>query len=497
MKEKLEELKNLLKEIYALKTASGLLYWDEATYIPEQGKGWRSFQTGVLEKIAHRMFTGSRIGKLLEGLEKYEQSLPPDSDDASLIRVTRKQYLKAIKIPEDFVRRFAEHTSLTYQLWQRAREDNNFKTVKDNLKKTVEMSVELANYFSPYEHILDPLIDYTDPGLSLKAILPVFNKLRDSLPPLIEKTKKLRFEDESLTRKYPEEKQLYFCRKIAEKIGYDFKRGRLDLTHHPFTIMFSWGDVRITTRVRENFLPESIFSTIHEAGHGIYDQGINRSYEGSPLHNGAGFSVHESQSRLWENVVGRSIYFWEYFYPQLKDLFPEQLKDISLRQFYRAINRVMPGRIRTDADELTYNLHIIIRFELEIDLLEGKLEVDDLPQRWAEKYYKYLGVEVKDDKEGVLQDVHWFSGPVGGVFHGYAIGNILSVQFFNSALKEHPEIPVEISKGNFTTLHQWLKENIYKHGKKFSTPDLIKKVSKKEIDGKDFINYLEEKFSKL
>ncbi|MBP1704189.1 MAG: carboxypeptidase Taq, partial [Chloroflexi bacterium] len=291
--------------------------------------------------------------------------------------------------------------------------------------------------------------------------------------------------------------QLSFATEVARQIGYDFERGRIDKTHHPFMTKFSLGDIRITTRVQEDYLGENLFSVIHEAGHAMYELGIRMDLEGTPLANGTSAGVHESQSRTWENLVGRSFGFWEYFYPRLQQTFPEQLGKVSLETFYKAINKVERSLIRTDADEVTYNLHVMLRFDLELALLDGRLAVRDLPEAWHARYQSDLGIRAPDDRDGVLQDVHWYGGWIGGAFQGYTIGNILGAQFYQSALQAHPEIPAEIAKGQFDTLRGWLIENIYKHGRKYSTAELVERVTGGPIRIDPYISYLKNKYGAL
>jgi carboxypeptidase Taq len=294
-----------------------------------------------------------------------------------------------------------------------------------------------------------------------------------------------------------ESDQLAFGRNVIERFGYDFSRGRQDKTHHPFMTKFSLGDVRITTRVKEDDLSDALFSTLHEAGHAMYEQGIDTRFEGTPLAGGTSAGVHESQSRTWENLVGRSRPFWEFFYPKLKDAFAEQLQGVSLETLYRAINKVQRSLIRTDADEVTYNLHVMIRFDLELALLEGRLAVKELPEAWHARYEEDLGLRAPDDRDGVLQDVHWFGGTVGGMFQGYTLGNVMSAQFFEAALRAHPEIPNEIRQGRFETLHAWLRRNIYRHGSKFTASEIVERATGSPMTIEPYIRYLEAKYGEL
>ena len=498
MKNKLEELKNRLIEINDLKSAAGVLYWDQATYMPPGGAPARARQMATLEKLAHEKFIDPAIGKLLDELRPYEESQPFDSYEASLIRVTRREYERAVKVPPSFQAELTAHGSKCFDIWSKARPENNFSKVQPHLEKMLDLSVKLANFFPGYEHIADPLIDFNDYGMKTSMILALFKELREELVPIVQKITSQKVADDSCLRQsFPEEKQLEFGIDVIKRLGYDFQRGRQDKTHHPFTIDFSIGDVRITTRFRENDLNDALFSTIHEAGHAMYEQGISMEFEGTPLAIGTSSGVHESQSRLWENIVGRSRGFWKYFYPRLQKVFPDQLKSVPLDTFYRAINKVQRSLVRTDADEVTYNLHIMIRFDLELQLLEGKLSISDLPQAWRERYKADLGVEPPDDKDGVMQDVHWYADHIGGTFQCYTLGNVMCSQFYEAALKAHPEIPSEIENGKYDTLHNWLKENIYQHGSKYTASELIQRVTGKELTIEPYITYLRNKYREL
>lgn len=494
----LKELKTRLMEIDNLNSAVDLLSWDQSTYMPPGGAAARGRQIATLSQLAHEKFTDPVIGKLLDQLRPYEEGLPYDSDDAALIRVTRREYERQTRVPADFIARLNEHTTLSYQTWTEARPANDFARMRPLLEKTLDLSRQFADFFPGYDHIADPLIDGNDYGMKASSVRQVFSELREALVPLVKTIISQPSADDSfLKRYYPEEKQLTFGLEVIKHYGYDFQRGRQDKTPHPFMTKFSLGDVRITTRVQEHDLGDALFSTLHEAGHALYEQGINRAYEGTPLASGTSAGVHESQSRLWENIVGRSRGFWEHFYPRLKATFPEQLGKVPLDSFYRAINKVRPSLIRVDADEATYNLHVMLRFDLELQLLEGALEIRDLPEAWHERYETDLGITAPDDRDGVLQDVHWYGVGIGGVFQGYTLGNILSAQFYSAALQAHPEIPAEIALGRFDTLHTWLKTNLYQHGSKFTADELTARVTGSPLRIEPYIRYLREKYGEL
>ena len=498
MEAKLKELKARLTEVNDLYSALSLLSWDQSTYMPAEGAPARGRQMATLAGIAQQKFTDPAVGKLLDDLQPYEESLSPESDDASLIRVARREYLRETKVPPAFMIDFYSHIAATYQVWAEARPANDFGKVLPYLEKTLDLSRQMANFFPGYESIIDPLISFSDYGMKASTIKGIFAELRTELVPMVKAIVAQQETDDSCLRKdFPEALQAQFGIQVITQMGYDFNRGRIDKTHHPFTTKFSLGDVRITTRYQEKYLGDSLFSTIHEAGHAMYEQGINRDYEGLPLGRGTSSGVHESQSRLWENIVGRSRPFWTYFYPRLQEVFPAQLKSVSLDTFYRAVNKVRQSLIRTDADEVTYNLHVMVRFGLEIDLLEGRLEVRDLPRAWNERYLNDLGIVPPEDRNGVLQDVHWFSGTIGGAFQGYTLGNVMSGLFYAAALKAHPEIPSEIESGRFDVLHNWLIDNIYQHGSKFTAFDLVQRVTGGPIRIEPYIHYLKTKYGEI
>ncbi|HIE38794.1 MAG TPA: carboxypeptidase M32 [Anaerolineae bacterium] len=485
-------------EVNDLQAAAAVLTWDQLTYMPAGGAAARARQLGTLARLAHEKFIDPAIGKLLEELRPYEESLPYDSDEASLIRVARRDYERAVKVPASFTAEFYAHTAASYEIWAKARPADDFATVQPYLEKTLDLSRQYADFFPGYEHIADPLIDVADEGMKASTVRTLFTELREQLVPIVRAiTAQPPVDDACLRQTFPEARQLAFGLEVVKRFGYDFERGRQDKSPHPFTIGFSIGDVRITTRVKENDLGEALFSTLHEAGHAMYGQGIRPELEGTLLARGTSSGVHESQSRLWENLVGRSRTFWQFFYPKLQAAFPDQLGTVPLETFYRAINKVERSLIRTDADEVTYNLHVMMRFDFELALLEGHLAVRDLPEAWRERFEADLGIVPPNDRDGVLQDVHWYSGPIGGVFQGYTLGNVLSAQFFAAALAAHPEIPTEIGRGEFGTLHHWLRENIYQHGRKYTPMELVERVAGGPMSIEPYIRYLRTKYGEL
>jgi carboxypeptidase Taq len=494
----LADLKARLREVSDLRGAAAVLDWDQATYMPHGGAEARGRQTAVLSRLAHERWTSAEVGKLIDALTPFGESLPHDDDTASLIRVARREYDKEVRVPPDFVARANEHGAASYAAWTRARPANDFAAMVPYLEKTLALSREYCAFFAPHRHIADPLIDNADEGMTTAAIKRLFDELRRELVPLVRTiTGQPPADDSCLRQRFPSEAQFDFGLAVAKQMGYDTGRGRLDLTHHPFCTKFSAGDVRITTRINERDLGDALFSTVHEAGHAMYEQGVRAVLDGVPLGHGVSSGVHESQSRLWENIVARSHGFWEHYYPELKRTFPEQLSAVPLDVFHRAINKVSRSLIRTDADEVTYNLHIMLRFDIELRLLEGKLRVKDLPQAWNAAMQESLGITPPDDRDGCLQDVHWFGGMIGGAFQSYTIGNILGAQFYAAALKAQPGIPAEIARGEFATLHGWLRDNIYQHGAKFAPNELIKRATGSAMTMRPYLDYLRGKYGAL
>ena len=498
MTELLDELKTRLREITNINQALMILAWDQETYMPPGGNAARGRQMATLSRLAQEKLIEPEMGKLIEKAENEAEALAWDSDEAALIRNTRRQFDRLTKVPTELTGRFAAHMAESYHAWTKARPKNDWATMAPLLEKTLNLSREVANCFPGYEHIADPLINDSDFGMSAASVSKLFAELRRELVPLVEAIAAAEPSDDSCLKQfYPEDAQREFGEMIINQFGYDFGRGRQDKTHHPFAISFSINDVRITTRFQENDLSDGLFSTLHESGHAMYEQGISAALEGLPIANGTSSGVHESQSRLWENIVGRSRGFWTHFYPQLQRTFPSQLDSVELDAFYRAINKVSRSLIRTDADEVTYNLHVMIRFDLELDLLEGKLAVKDLPEAWHARYEQDLGVRAPSDIDGVLQDVHWYAGTIGGSFQGYALGNILSSQFYDCALNDHPDIPAEVARGKFATLHSWMRDNIYCHGSKLTAPELIERVTGGPVKMEPYITYLRGKYGDL
>lgn len=496
--DKVAELRGRLQEIADLGAAGAVLGWDQATYMPAAGAPARGRQKALLSRLAHERATDVDLGRLLDNLQRHAETLPPDSDDASLIRVARKEFEDARKVPAEFVARRSAHGAASYDAWTRARPANDFNSMQPYLERSIDLAREHAGYLGPGQNVMDPLIDQHDEGMTAVSVRALFAELRRELVPIARAIcEQPAADDNCLRGPFEEAPQLDFSRIALRAIGYDMDRGRLDKTHHPFCTKFGPDDVRITTRVRRDDLGDAFFSCVHEAGHAMYEQGIAPELAGTPLGHGVSAGVHESQSRLWENIVGRSLGFWRHFYPELQKTFPAQLGSVPLETFYRAINKVQRSLIRTDADEVTYNLHVMLRFDLECDLLEGRLTVKDLPEAWRVRMLSDVGVAPEDDRDGCLQDVHWYGGWIGGVFQGYTIGNILAAQLYDTALVAHPSITDEIARGRFGTLAGWLRDNVYRHGGKFPPADLIGRTTGRPLEIGPYVTYLREKYGAL
>jgi len=491
-----DALRERLARIQNVNKAAMVLSWDQNTYMPPGGVAGRGQQLATLAQIAHEMFVADDTGELLERAAAEAEPHAYDSDEASVVRVTRRDYDRQRKLSSELVGRLRRHSSEARSVWVRARQENDFAAFAPHLRNTVDLSHEMADAYG-YEHRpYDALVETTEPGIATDDLERIFGELRAGQVPLIrEIASRPQVDDSVLHQPYDETKQEEFGKMVVTRYGYDFNRGRLDRTVHPFAISFGLGDVRITTRYYPDFLSPSLFGTMHESGHGMYEQGVGASLEGTPLARGASAGLHESQSRLWENLVGRSRRFWQHFYPQLQELFPAQVGTVPLDNFYRAVNRVHPSFIRVEADELTYNMHIMLRFELENDFLEGRLEVNDAPEAWRTKLREYLGVTPANDTDGVLQDIHWSSG-LGG-FAGYTLGNVIAAQLWEKAVSENPEIPDEIEHGRFSALLGWLQHNVYRHGRKYQPNELVERVTGKPISTEPYLRYLRTKFGDI
>jgi len=498
MTENIDHLKELLGVVSDLGSAAALLGWDQQTYMPPGGAGARALQLATLSRLAHDKFVSDELGEALELAKTEAEGMDPDSDEFCLVRITDRDYQKEIKVPSEWVGEFSRVTALAYQDWERARAESKFSLFEPRLEKIVYLRREYANFFAPYDHIYDPLLDEFEPGMKAADVKSVFDTLRPRLIALVqaiaERGKPV--DDAPLHQSFNEKKQWDFGIEVATAIGYDFNRGRQDKAVHPFTTGFGTGDIRITTRFDPEFLSTALFGTMHEAGHAMYEQGVDPKLDRTPLGTGTSLGIHESQSRMWENLVGRSKVFWTAYFPLLQEFFPEQLGEIDLGDFYRMINKVERSLIRVEADEATYDLHIMVRFELEISLMDGSLAVKDLPQAWNKKFEEFLGITPPDDADGVLQDIHWSGGMIG-YFPTYALGNLISAQLWNKINVNIPDLEKKIAKAEFGDLLAWLQENIHRHGAKYEPLDLLKRATGQNLDAEPYLQYLESKFGEI
>jgi carboxypeptidase Taq len=493
----LSPLKKRLATYTDLKLASSILYWDQATMMPAIGAEQRGRQLATLANLSHDLLVDRETSNLIDSAFSWAANQSFENQDAAFVREARRIHSLESKVPASLSAAMAEHFSRMYAAWTDARPKSDFATLQPLLEESVRLSLKMAECFSDLEHPMDALIQFSDPGTSVRTARQMFQTLRSQLVPLVKKvTSAKQLKNDCLTGDFDDASQLKFCRLVAERLGYDFRRGRIDLSPHPFMTRLSGNDIRITTRARRDDLTDCLFSVIHEVGHALYEMGISEYLDGNILGNGVSSGVHESQSRLWENRVGRGKPFWDYFYPVLQQEFPN-FKNTSQSDFLKAINKVEPGLIRVDADELTYNLHVMIRFDLECDVLEGKLKIKDLPEAWNARYKSDLGVTVPSLKDGCLQDVHWFSGPFGGSFQGYTIGNMLSAQLYDSALKEMPTMESEFSRGEFLNLRSWLTRKVHRWGAMLPPGEVIKHATGSDLSVDSYMNYLTRKYSDL
>jgi carboxypeptidase Taq len=497
MESKLNELKNILAEVDDLQSAASLLDWDQQTYMPPGGAEARGNQLATLNRLAHQRFTSSEVGKLLEELKPLVARLSPDSDEARLVKVTTRLYDKRVRVPVDWVVEDSQAKTAAFEAWQRGKQENDFPSFCPHLEKIIDLRRRYADFFAPYEHVYDTLLDDYEPGMKTAEVKEIFAKLRPQQVALLRTISTAGAVDDSFLHvDYDEQKQWDFGVQVITQFGYDWKRGRQDRSPHPFTTGFSVNDVRITTRVKPNRLSSALFGSMHECGHALYDMGFDPKYERTPLGQASSLAIHESQSRMWENLVGRSLSFWKHFYPTLQTTFPAQLGKISLEQFYQGINKVQPSLIRVEADEATYNLHIMLRLELEIALVEGWLDVKDLPEAWNQRMQEYLGLTPLNDSQGVLQDIHWSIGLVG-YFSTYALGNLISVQLWERIREAIPDLEAQIEGGEFSALLGWLRENIHCHGAKFEPQELVQRTTGSKIDPEPYLRYLKGKYGDL
>ncbi len=482
----------MVRQIGRLESVESLLDWDQETKMPPNGLNARAEQLSTLARLVHEHRTSPELGEAL-------QDLNGQSDDpvrATNIRETRRLYDRAVKVPADLVAKIASVSAHAKSAWAVARKDSNFAAFAPHLDELLKLKCEVADLVGHNGDRYDALLSEFEPGAKAEEIANVFAELRGPLSEFVSQiaAASTRPDPAIITRHFPWAAQEQFARTLATAIGFDFQSGRLDASVHPFCSGTTPNDVRLTTRYIENFFNCAIFGTLHEAGHGVYEQGFDEKHMFTPMGSAISLGIHESQSRMWENLVGRSRGFWKHFYPLCQTQFPDSLSDVSMDAFYGAINAVQPSFIRVEADEVTYNLHIILRFELEREMIAGRLAVNDVPEAWNTKTKELLGLTPSNDAEGCLQDIHWSMGTFG-YFPTYALGNLYAAQFFATARNAIPDLDDRIARGDFKTLLDWLRENIYRHGQRYTATELVEVVTGSPLSVTPFIQYVRAKFS--
>lgn len=483
----LDSLKTRFADLNALRSAVAIMAWDQQTYMPRGGGEARAEHMGVLSRLYHEMLVSDETRRALE-LAGSEAA----GDDAAMIRVFTRDLDQATKIPTELVEEKTKLAASGHEKWVEARTNSDFGAFAPMLERMFEIAREEAECLGYKAHIYDALLDLYEEGATAADARAMFDAIKGPQVALVKGiSERPEIDDRFLYGEWSIESQKEFTESAARAIGFDFNRGRQDTAAHPFCTGWSVGDVRITTRYKP-YLGAAVFGTMHEAGHGVYEQGSPTAWDRTPLEGGVSLGVHESQSRLWENIIGRSRPFWQHFMPSLKGHFPA-LEAVELETFYRAINKVEPSTIRVEADELTYNLHVLTRFELECDLLTGALQVRDLPEAWNAKYHEYLGVTPPNDAEGCLQDVHWAHGSIG-YFPTYSMGNLLSYQFWNALKQDVTDVDGLIAKGEFAPILEWLRENIYSQGRRYPPKELVMRVTGKPMQADDYLAGLQAKY---
>jgi carboxypeptidase Taq len=488
------QLRERLGHLWDVVKLAGLAGWDQQTMMPPAGASVRAYQLATGAKLVHDLMVADELGDLLEELRPYEESLDYDSDEASLIRWTRRDREKELRVPAELREEESRAAAEAFPVWVEARRTSDFELFRPYLERNVELRRRYAGCFE-VDELYDALLDDFEPGMKTAEVREVFTRLRDGLVPLIAEASGQDIDDSFLRGRFPVEAQKALEQVILVRFGFREGSWRIDPVEHPFATSLGTDDIRMTSRYPEDEL-SGVFATMHEGGHALYEHNVSQELERTPLCRGVSLALHESQSRLFENLVGRSLPFWRWGYPHVQRLFPEQFGDVGLEDFHRAINKVQPSLIRIEADEATYSLHIILRFELEQDLIDGSVAIADLPQVWNERMGDYLGVEVPDDAHGVLQDVHWSRGTIG-YFPTYALGNVISVQIWEKVLEDVPDLDGRLEQGDLRPLTDWLRERLWRHGRKFTPQETLERVVGGGLDPEPYLRYLNGKLGAL
>jgi carboxypeptidase Taq len=493
---RIEQLRERTAELSDLGRVSGLLDWDQQTMMPPQGASGRAEGRATVEQIRHALFVSPETGELLEAAEAALDGADPDSDEARLVAVTRRRREKAVRVPTELTADIARAASLGQEAWVKARADSDFASFVPYLERNFELARRFVDCFEGYEDPYDVLLDEFEPGMKAAQVTELFDQLKAELVPMIATLGENagRLDEAAIPGTFPIDRQRRLVSEIVRTMGYDPAGWRMDDAVHPFATSFGNRDVRITTRWDETNLVSALYAAMHECGHGLYEAGIADSLQRTPLGQVESLSLHESQSRMWENMVGRGRPFCGVLAPRIGELFSDVVPGLEPDRFYRAVNRVSPSFIRVEADEATYGLHVILRFELEQQLIAGTLPIKDLPEAWNARVKEYLGLEVTDDALGVLQDVHWSFGAIG-YFPTYSLGNLVAGQLWERAQRDIPELDDKLAAGQLGDLREWLREHIHRHGSKFSTNELLERVVGGPIAVGPFVAYLKRKLS--
>jgi carboxypeptidase Taq len=493
-----DELRRRLAEISDLGRARALLAWDERTQMPPGGAEARAEHLSTLARVRHERLASDELGRLLEGLEPEVGGLPYEADERSLVRVARRDWGKARRVPAELRAEMTRTASLAERAWVEAKGRSDFAAFLPHLERTVELRRRYAECFAPFDHPYDPLLDDFEEGMTTAAIRPLLTELRDGLRPLLAaiEGRGERVDDSCLHGTFPIEAQAALATRIVAGLPLEQDEWRLDPTVHPFATAISPSDIRITTRYDQGYIGASVWAVIHEAGHGMYENGLPAELARSPLCRATSLGWHESQSRLWENWVGRGRPYLRHLHPVLVEAFPDSFAGIDPESLYRAANRVEPTLIRMEADEITYNLHIAIRFELELEIVEERLELRDLPEAWNARYAEYLGIDVPDDERGVLQDVHWAAGSFG-YFPTYSLGNVIAGQLWELARAALPDLDDMLERGEPAPLRDWLRENVYRLGGKLEPLEMIERVAGGPLDVGPLLGHLRAKYGEI
>jgi carboxypeptidase Taq len=493
----LARLSSLVAEVVDLRNATSLLGWDERVCMPAGGAPVHADMLATVQRLAHEKFTSPELGRALEDARQHVASLPPEAEASRLVAVTARDYDRATRVPGEYVAEHARVASAAHQAWKEARERSDFAIFLPHLEKIVRLQQQYVGFFEPLAHPYDALIDPYEPGVSTAEIQRLFDALRPRQVDLVRAIQGRPVREAPFTQAdYPEHEMIGFASEVITAFGFDWTRGRQDKSTHPFASPIGSDDVRITTRFDRRNPFETVFSMMHEAGHALYEQGVSPAWNRTLARGGASLGTHESQSRLWENVIGRSLAFWRHFFPRLQRRFPSQLGGVTLETFYRGVNRVRPSLIRVEADEVTYNLHVMLRVEIEIALLTGSIRPGEASEFWNAKMREYLGVVPDTAANGILQDMHWSIG-LFGYFATYTLGNVVSAQLWKTFTGEFPEWSDEIGRGEFGTLREWLRQVLHCHGRSYQPRDLVARITGAPVSTAPYLDYLESKYGEL